>query len=58
MMLDSFVADYRTEIMGSTGSVLHRTLIGLRSLIDRSLAETPSGGRRAGPGAHPGVDLR
>jgi len=27
-------------ITGSTGSVLHRTLIGLRSLIDRSLAET------------------
>jgi signal transduction histidine kinase len=27
-------------ITGSTGSVLHRTLIGLRSLIERSLAET------------------
>jgi signal transduction histidine kinase len=27
-------------VTGSTGSVLHRTLIGLRSLIDRSLAET------------------
>ena len=45
-------------ITGSTGSVLHRTRSALRSLIDRSLAETRLTEGVQNPEPYPSVDLR